>query len=131
MMSSAADANIDVEYGEFTCPVCWLKFNRGDVMNIATHASLRGDPVLGEAAMQRFHATRFNDRGQALDAMGVPSPEQACPHCRRVLSPAFMDMPHHIFSIVGAPSSGKSYYLSVLVKALQTTLYQTFHVPRR
>ena len=81
--------------------------------------------------MQRFHATRFNDRGQALDAMGVPSPEQACPHCRRVLSPAFMDMPHHIFSIVGAPSSGKSYYLSVLVKALQTTLYQTFGITFR
>jgi hypothetical protein len=131
MMASAADPGIDVEYGEFTCPVCWLKFNRGDVMSIATHAALRGDPVLGESAMQRFHATRFNDKGQALDAMGVPSPEQACPHCRRVLSPAFMDMPHHIFSIVGAPSSGKSYYISVLVKMLQATLYQTFGVTFR
>jgi hypothetical protein len=131
MMAAAADTGIDVEYGEFTCPVCWLKFNRGDVMNIATHASLRGDPVLGEAAMQRFHATRFNDRGQALDAMGVPSPEQACPHCRRLLPPAFMDMPHHIFSIVGAPSSGKSYYLSVLVKMLQASLYQHFGVTFR
>jgi hypothetical protein len=131
MMAAAQDTGIDVEYGEFTCPVCWLKFNRGDVMNIATHASLRGDPVLGEAAMQRFHATRFNDKGQALDAMGVPSPEQACPHCRRLLSPGFLDMPHHIFSIVGAPSSGKSYYLSVLVKVLQSALYQNFDVTFR
>lgn len=125
------DSTIDVQYGEFTCPVCWLRFNRGDVMNIATHASLRGDPILGEAAMQRFHATRFNDKGLALDAMGIPAPEQACPHCRRLLPPAFLDIPQHIFSIVGAPSSGKSYYLSVLVKLLQGSLYQNFGITFR
>src|SRR5881394_1190757 len=34
--------------GEFTCPVCWLRFDTGDVMHIAVHDSLRGDPVLGE-----------------------------------------------------------------------------------
>ena len=55
-------SSIDTEYGEFTCPVCWLKFDRGDTMNVAVHALLRGDPILGEAHMQRFHATRFNDR---------------------------------------------------------------------
>jgi hypothetical protein len=124
-------APIDIEYGEFTCPVCWLKFDRGDVMNIAVHASLRGDPILGEAHMQRFHATRFNDRDHAVDAMGIPAPEQACPHCRRRLPPGFIDAPHHIFSIVGAPSSGKSYYLSVLVKMLQTTLFQQFGIAFR
>jgi hypothetical protein len=125
---TADTASIDVEYGAFTCPVCWLKFDRGDVMNIAVHASLRGDPILGEAHMQRFQATRFNDRGQAVDALGIPAPELACPHCRRKLPPGFLDAPHHIFSIVGAPSSGKSYYLSVLVKTLQTTLFQQFGV---
>ena len=124
-------AAIDVEYGEFTCPVCWLKFDRGDAMNVAVHASLRGDPILGEAQMQRFYPSRFNDRDQALDAMGVAAPDLACPHCRRKLPPGFLDAPHHIFSIVGAPSSGKSYYLSVLVKMLQTTLYQQFGVAFR
>ena len=122
---------IDVEYGEFTCPVCWLKFDRGDAMNIAVHASLRGDPILGETQMQRFHATRFNDKGQAVDALKIPAPDLACPHCRRKLPPGFLDAPHHIFSIVGAPSSGKSYYLSVLVKTLQTTLFQHFGVSFR
>jgi len=124
-------SSIDTEYGEFTCPVCWLKFNRGDAMNVAVHASLRGDPILGEAYMQRFHATRFNDRGQAVDAMNIPSPDLACPHCRRKLPPSFLDAPHLIFSIVGAPSSGKSYYLSVLIKELQTTLFQQFGVTFR
>lgn len=122
---------VNSEYGEFTCPVCWFKFDRGDAMNIAVHASLRGDPLLGEDAMQRFHATRFNDRGQALDAMGLAAPDLACPHCRRKLPPGFMDTPHHIFSIVGAPSSGKSYYLSVLTRTLQTSLYQNFGVTFR
>jgi hypothetical protein len=122
---------VNLEYGEFTCPVCWFKFDRGDAMNIAIHASLRGDTLLGEDAMQRFHATRFNDRGQALDAMGLAAPDLACPHCRRKLPPGFMDTPHHIFSIVGAPSSGKSYYLSVLTRTLQTSLYQNFGVTFR
>ncbi|OYW70935.1 MAG: hypothetical protein B7Z37_29180 [Verrucomicrobia bacterium 12-59-8] len=123
--------DLNSEYGEFTCPICWFKFDRGDVMNIAVHNSLRGDPMLGDEAMQRFHATRFNDRGQALDAMGLATSELACPHCRRKLPPGFLDLPHHIFSIVGAPSSGKSYYLSVLVKLLQNSLFQNFGITFR
>jgi len=119
-------SGIDTEYGEFTCPVCWLKFDQGDLMNIAVHASFRGDPILGEEHMQRFLASRFNDRGQALDAMGVPSPELACPHCRRKLPQGFIEEPHYIFSIVGAPTSGKSYYLSVLIKVLQNVLFREF-----
>lgn len=122
---------VNMEYGEFTCPVCWFRFDRGDVMNIAIHASLRGDPILGEEHMQRFLASRFNGRGQALDAMGLASPEIACPHCRRKLPPNFLDQPHHIFSIVGAPSSGKSYYLSVLVKMMQDVAFKQFGVTFR
>lgn len=125
------EAAVNSEYGEFTCPICWFKFDRGDAMNVAVHNSLRGDPILGEEAMQRFHATRFNDRGQALDAMGLATSDLACPHCRRKLPPGFLDQPHHIFSIVGAPSSGKSYYLSVLIKVLQNTLFQNFGITFR
>ena len=126
--SAPGTMDIDTEHGEFTCPVCWLKFDRGDVMNIAAHASLRGDPLLGDFEMQRFQATRFNDRGVALDPMSVPAPDQACPHCRRKLPPGFLDRPHYIFSIVGAPSSGKSYYLSVLARTLQASLFREFGV---
>ena len=122
---------VNSEYGEFTCPICWFKFDRGDSMNVAVHASLRGDSMLGEDQMQRFYATRFNDRGQALDALGMTTSDLACPHCRRKLPPGFLDMPHHIFSIVGAPSSGKSYYLSVLVKMLQASLFKNFAVSFR
>jgi hypothetical protein len=112
----------------YTCPVCWLKFDGGDIMHLATHDSLRGDPVLGEDAAQRFLATRFNDQGQALDALGLPCTEIACPHCRRVLPPGFTEMNHHIISIVGDQSAGKSYYLSVLLKMLPASLYNDFSV---
>jgi hypothetical protein len=119
---------VDTDTGEFVCPTCWLKFDRGDVMHVAVHDSLFGDPVLGEEHMLRFHATRFNDRGQAVDTQGIPCTEIACPHCRRTLPPCFFDDQHRIFSIVGAPQSGKSYYLTVLIKLLQTTLFKKFGI---
>jgi hypothetical protein len=119
---------IATDKGEFTCLVCWLKFDLPDVMHVASHESLRGDPVLGEDQQQRFHATQFNDRGQALDAWGIPCPEMACPHCRSKLPPGFIELPHHIFSIVGNASAGKSYYLSVLAKELPNVVYKKFGV---
>jgi hypothetical protein len=39
-----------------------------------------------------------------------------------------LDLKPKIFSIVGAPASGKSYYLSVLVKMLSKTLFKDFGI---
>jgi hypothetical protein len=114
--------------GVLTCPVCWLRFDTGDIMHIAVHDSLRGDPLLGEDVQQRFLATRFNNAGQALDAMSSPCSEIACPHCRRKLPPSFLGMPHHIISLVGDQSAGKSYFLSVLTKVLPATLFREFGI---
>ena len=111
-----------------TCPLCWLKFDVGDAMSIAVHESLRGDPVLGSAEMLRFLPTSFNDDGVPLDPAGMPSPDIACPHCRKKLPPNYLELDRRIFSIVGAPSSGKSYYLSVLIRELQVSLYKNFGV---
>lgn len=113
---------------DMTCPVCWLGFGAGDVMAIATHDHLRGDPVLGPDAKLRFTPTRFNDMGQALDSMGLPCLDSACPHCRRKLPPGFLDLPSHIVSIVGAPSAGKSYFVCTLIKQLTSALYREFKV---
>jgi len=114
--------------GPLVCPVCWLRFDTGNIMHIAVHDSLRGDPLLGEDAQQRFFATRFNNTGQALDAMGLPTSEMACPHCRRKLPPSFLEMPHHIISLVGDQSAGKSYFLSVVTKILPSILYREFGI---
>ncbi len=114
--------------GAHLCPVCWTRFDAGDALSIAVHEDLRGDPVLGSDARLRFHPTRFNDQGMALDPMGLACTDIACPHCRRQLPPGFLDMPHRIMSLIGAPSSGKSYYLAVLTHELQEKLPANFSV---
>jgi hypothetical protein len=124
--SGMAPVVVATDKGEFTCPYCWMRFNRGDVMHVAVHKSLQGDNLLGEEKMLRFFASSFNDKGQALDAMGSPCADLACPHCHWKLPPGFLDLNPKILSIVGAPSSGKSYYLSVLVKMLEQKLYTSF-----
>ncbi|MEY4034374.1 MAG: hypothetical protein RL492_1568 [Verrucomicrobiota bacterium] len=105
--------------GAHLCPVCWTRFDAGDALSVAVHEDLRGDPILGADARLRFHPTRFNDQGLALDPMGLAL---ACPHCRRQLPPGYLEMPHRILSVIGAPSAGKSYYLAVLTHVLQDRL---------
>ena len=112
--------------GDHICPVCWTRFDSGDALSIAVHEDLRGDPILGSDARLRFQPTRFNDQGLALDPMGLACTDVACPHCRRQLPPGYLDMPHRILSLIGAPSAGKSYYLAVLTRILQDRLPQDF-----
>ena len=114
------------QYGSLTCPTCWLKFDPGDVKHVAVHEKLKGDKLLGEGEMMRFSANRFTDGGVALDPMGIPVIDKACTHCHRKLPPGFIDIKHHIISIVGAPTSGKSYFLSVFTETIEKTLFQHF-----
>ena len=111
-----------------TCPLCWLKFDIGDAMSIAVHETLRSDPILGPTEMLRFLPTSFNEDGVPLDPAGMPAPDVACPHCRKKLPPNYLEIDRKIFSIVGAPSAGKSYYLSALIRQLQNTLYKDFDI---
>lgn len=108
--------------GGTPCPYCWKPFSPGDALSIAVHESLTGDPILGSHVKLRFSTERFNSLGQALDAEGTVCPDLACPHCRGRLPPSFFAQDQHILSLVGAPSSGKSYYLSVLLRQLPTEL---------
>lgn len=119
---------LELSEGSVTCPMCWLKFDIGDAFNIASHESLRGDPILGSEEMMRFLPTSFDNDGIALDPANMPSHDLACPHCRKRLPPAYLDLNRHIISIVGAPSSGKSYYLSVLINELQAALFKHYGV---
>lgn len=128
---SDSDATVPIlsENSEaITCPLCWLKFDVGDAMSIAVHESLRGDPVLGQDEMLRFLPTSFTEDGVAIDPAGMPAPDVACPHCRRKLPPNYLELDRRIFSIVGAPSAGKSYYLSALISMLQGSLYKNFGI---
>lgn len=112
--------------GDLTCPTCWLRFDLGDVKHVAVHEKMKGDSLLGSGEMKRFRATRYNDSGIALDPMGIPTLDIACPHCHRRLPPDFMDIRHRIISVVGAPTSGKSYFLCVFTQMLEKTLFKHY-----
>ena len=114
------------EHGSLTCPTCWLKFDPGDAKHVAVHESLKGDPLLGPGEMKRFTANRYADNGVALDPMGIMTMDIACPHCHRRLPPDFLDIKHHIISIVGAPTAGKSYFLCVFTQMLKKSLFTRF-----
>lgn len=116
------------DQGPLQCPACWLRFDAGDILHVAVHESLRGDPVLGASAQKRFLPTQFSDQGLAVDDFGLPCPDLACPHCRGVLPSGFVDLSQHFISIIGDEDSGKSYYLAALSLVLPESLHRCFDI---
>lgn len=110
------------------CPHCWVRFEIGDMMHVASHEELRGDSILGEDAPQRFLATNFDEDGNALDPMGLPCLDSACPTCRSKLPVDFVSSKYSIFSVVGNASAGKSYYLAVLSRMLPRMLITNYGI---
>jgi hypothetical protein len=107
---------------QVTCPHCWKMFHPEEVLWIATHADLMGDPRLGPEHPQRILPTRFNVAGNALDAHGFECQHLACPHCHLILPRALLEMEPLFVSILGTPACGKSYYLAVLTWELRRIL---------
>ncbi len=109
-----------------TCPHCWHPFAPEDVLWIATHADLLGDPRLGPEQLQRFLPTRFDVDGNALDAKGFPCHALACPQCHLSVPRALLETEPVFLSILGMPACGKSYYLTALTWELRRLLPQHF-----
>lgn len=112
--------------GNVICPHCWYRFCSEDILYIAAHPSLMGDPVLGPGAMKRFAPVKFNAIGQALDDMNQVTSQTACPRCRLKIPLTVLDEPTYYFSLVGAPASGKSYYLATLLHTLRSYMPNKF-----
>ncbi len=108
------------------CPHCWNKFPVEDVLWIATHPDLRGDPVLSPDDSLRFLPSRFTTAGAAIDAAGSPCQSLACPRCHLGVANVLLEHPTRILSIVGTPSSGKSYFLTSCAWQLRQRLGQAF-----
>jgi len=110
------------------CLQCWMTFRPGEVMAIACHEDLRGDPLLGSAAMRRFLPRNFDEQGFPTDEMGCACRDLACPHCRHQLPLDLFRLPFHIVSLVGIQRSGKSYYLAILARILSQIMARDFAV---
>jgi hypothetical protein len=109
-----------------TCPHCWTVFPYEDVLYVARHPELSGDPYLGPDAPSRFKPTRFTAEGQAIDPGGYPCLEMACPNCHLEVPKSLTEFRSLFFSIVGMSESGKSFFLTSLVWQLRKTMAEQF-----
>jgi len=126
--SGSQDQTSDKIVGHVVCPHCWHRFSAVDILWIAKHEDLRGDPIAGPDEMVRFRASRFNVSGAALDARGLPCEDLACPVCHLYLPRALLESQPLILSIAGDSASGKSYFLATMSWELRRTLPRRFSV---
>lgn len=110
------------------CPHCWSGFYSDKAMYISQHEDLFGDPVLGDVPMRvpSGEAVRSRDGAKVLDSKGWEMFERACPHCRLQIPLEMLSKRPKFISIVGAPGSGKTYFLTVMLHQLRKTLAKQF-----
>lgn len=110
------------------CPHCWSDFHGDKAMYISQHEDLFGDPVLGDVQMRipAEDATRSRDGAHVLDPKGWEMFERACPFCRLQVPLEMLSERPKFISIVGAPGSGKTYFLTVMLHQLRKTLARQF-----
>jgi hypothetical protein len=110
------------------CPHCWSNFYSDKAMYISQHEELFGDPVLGNVPMRisAGEAIRSRDGSKILDLKGWEMFERACPNCRLQVPLEMLSQRPKFISIVGAPGSGKTYFLTVMLHQLRKTLAKQF-----
>jgi hypothetical protein len=110
------------------CPHCWSGFYSDKAMYISQHEELFGDPVLGDVPMRvpAGEAVRSRDGSKVLDSKGWEMFERACPICRLQIPLEMLSQRPKFISIVGAPGSGKTYFLTVMLHQLRKTLAKQF-----
>ncbi len=108
------------------CPHCWQRFPLSHALAISSHPKLVGDRILGQDAQQRFTPVQVNQQGVPVDAMGMSVREYACPWCHHKMPPFFSRSRQMIFSLIGVPGAGKSYYLTTMLHELEYTLPREF-----
>jgi len=111
---------------QVTCPHCWHVFPPDESLWISQHPDLLDDPRLGPDHQVRFLPTRFNVEGDAIDARGFACQGLACPRCHLPVPRALLELQSLFLSILGAPASGKSYFLTTMTWLLRQTLPRSF-----
>ena len=113
------------------CPHCWHRFHQQEALFIATHPELIGDPVLGEHEYKRLtlnEVTISQDQKKITDPKGFAVTDQACPSCRLQIPFAMLAKKPRFVSMAGAPSSGKTHYITALIHTLRQQLPREFNL---
>jgi hypothetical protein len=111
-----------------TCPHCWEAFAPEDVLWISEHVELVGDPMLGPESPQRFLPMRYTLDGNAIDSKGMIARFMACPRCHLTVPRSVIETEPLFISILGAPASGKSYFLTAMIWELRRVLPHDFKI---
>ncbi|MDR3109048.1 MAG: hypothetical protein LBU65_05085 [Planctomycetaceae bacterium] len=111
---------------QLLCPHCWHEFAADQVLFISESPELLGDSKLGDTASLRFLPFRFDVSGAAIDSHKYPCHKIACPNCHLQIPRSLLHLSNSFISIVGAPASGKSYFLASMIWQLRKTMARGF-----
>jgi hypothetical protein len=113
---------------QVVCPHCWRKFYPDEAVYISSHPDLYGDSKLGDHEKTRYvpSAIQVDREGNAFDPKGSRMTERACPNCHLQIPPELRTKRGRIISLAGAPSAGKTYFLTSMMHQLRTELATNF-----
>lgn len=114
--------------GTSLCPHCWHRFRPEDALWIAASPELGHDRMLREEDSIRFMPSRFTPFGEAIDPGGAATRRLACPRCHLEIPRLILERPMVVMSLVGSPSSGKTYFLASAFWTLREDLARHFSV---
>lgn len=114
---------------EIVCPHCWHEFHDDDAWYVSKHEELRGDQVLLDPdAHKRFgpHEVSRDRNGIVRDPKGMEMTDRACPRCHLQIPTEMLERRPFIFSIGGAPYSGKTYFLTSMLHQIGLQMARQF-----
>ena len=130
-----SDARVSIKLpllNKVSCPHCWHQYPPENTLWISSdQLSQQGDQKLGKDVPPRFAAERFDVQGNALDSSGKDGARAqglACPNCHLEVPRALYEYKPFFVSIVGAPSSGKSFFLPAMTWYLRSSMPEKFAV---
>lgn len=107
-----------------TCPHCLCRFPSANTLWISKTEG--EDPLLGANQFKRFLPRRFTIDWQALDEEANPCSRLACPECHLELPRSIFNMQCSYWSMIGPPSTGKSYVLACMTHRLADLMTSHF-----
>lgn len=111
------------------CPHCWNNFHGDHAAYISQHPELYGDPVLGDNVPRRisYLEAKRDREGSVTDPVkGWAMIERACPRCHLQIPRDLLERRPQFISIVGAPNSGKTFFLTAMLHHLREELARYF-----